>query len=473
MFARYRCLLAGLFLAGAVGALAAAPAQAQLAPSGTSATLPSPLSLDQALIIALRQQPQRYAALDQITSARGQKEEAVAEYFPTLVPTYQYENRTTAIYGVPSTTPVVINGVSVAPAANEVTVVRGGGLSVAIDQNIYDGGEREQTNAEARHNLAAAQLGAENSRQTIIATVTQDFFTLLADEDLVTVAQASVTQYQQTVDETKAEIAAGTVAKNDIYQAQANLANAQVTLLQAQIAAQTASATLKNAMGVETDAVAAPVPLAPAGQLPPLPAQSSAASLDEYIRVGDDYRPDLLEQQAQVQTDLAALRVAQENAGLSVSADYQVSYQATNDVGNRGLDTSLLVTGTYPLFDAGAARGAVRVAQGNFDSSRNQLDTVRQQVRLDVETAYNQRAQYYQSAQLAQAAVQAAQVNYNSAVAGRKVGVGTILDVITAEQTLTQAQDQYVSAIYNFYIADANLQKAIGRNETAATMSVR
>lgn len=471
MFFRFRCLLAGLVLAGAMVAPGLEPAQAQVAPAGTSVALPSPLGLDQALVIALRQQPQRYVALDQITTAKGQKEQAVAQYFPTLVPTYQYQNKSAAVYGVAST-PVVINGQSYSQPVNEVNIVRGGGLAVAIDQNIYDNGQREQANAEARHNLAAAQLGEENSRQTIIATVTQDFYSLLADEDLVTVEQASVAQYQQTVDETQAEIAAGTVAKNDIYQAQANLANAQVTLVQAQISAQTASAVLKNAMGVETDATAAPVPLAPAGQLPPLPGQTSTASLDDYIKQADDSRPDLLQQQAVVQTNLAALRLAQQNAGINISADYQVSYQATNDVGDRGLDTSLLVTGSYPLFDAGAARGAVRVAQGNYDASRNQLASVHQQVRLDVETAYNQRAQYLQSAQLAQAAVQAAQVNYNSAVAGRKVGVGTILDVITAEQTLTQAKDQYVSAIYNYYIADADLQKAIGRNETPATMSI-
>lgn len=472
--ARHGRLVAVALFVGFAGIVPLAPAGAQVAPSGTAATLPSPLTLDQALAIALRQQPERYSALAQVTSAQGEKEEAVAKYFPTLIPTYQFQNTTSAIYGVPSTSPVVINGQTFAPpAVNEVTTVRGGGLSVAVDQNIYDGGAREQANAQARHNLAAAELTEENARQAIIETVTQDFYTLLADEDLVTVSQASVDQYQKTVDETQAQINAGTVAKNDIFQAQANLANAQVSLVQAQIAVQTASATLKNAMGVETDAAAAPVPLASAGELPPLPAEAQSASLDEYVKLADNSRPDLLAEEAQVQTNLAALRLAEQEAGIDVSADYQVTYQATNDVGNRGLDTQLLVTGSYPLFDAGAARGAVRVAKGNLDVARNQLETVRQEVRLDVEVAYNQREQYLRSAELAQAAVQAAQVNYNSAVAGRAVGVGTILDVITAEQTLTQAKDQYVSAIYNYYIADAELQKAIGRNETPATIAVR
>jgi len=466
---RFSWLLAGAAAASLIGGIA--PARAQVAPPGTAVTLPNPLSLDQALVIALRHQPQRYAGLAQVNVAAGQKEEAVAAYFPSVTPSYQYQNKSAAVFGV-AARPVTQGGQTFTPPVNEVSIVRGGGLSVTVDQNIYDGGQREQSNAEARHNLAAAQLGQENTRQTIIETVTQDFYNLLADEDLVTVATASVAQYQATVNQTQAQIKAGTVAPNDIYQAQANLANAQVSLMQANIAAQTASATLKNAMGIEVDQSVQPLPLAANGQLPPLPNATTNGTLDDYIKQAYDYRPDLLQQAAQTQSSLAALRLARENAGLSVSADYLVNYQATNDVGNRGLDTSLLVTGSYPLFDAGAARGAVRAAQGNYDVARNQLVSVRQTVRLDVEVAYNQRSQFLQSAQLAQAAVQAAQVNYNSAVAGRAAGVGTILDIITAEQTLTQSENQYVAAIYNFYIADAQLAKAIGRNETSATMSV-
>jgi len=50
-------------------------------------------------------------------------------------------------------------------------------------------------------------------------------------------------------------------------------------------------------------------------------------------------------------------------------------------------------------------------------------------------------------------------------IASRKEGIGTVLDVTMAQATLTQAQSQYVSAVYNFYIADAQLQRAIGRND--------
>ena len=173
----------------------------------------------------------------------------------------------------------------------------------------------------------------------------------------------------------------------------------------------------------------------------------------------------MVQQQAVVQSNLAALRLAQSQAGLTVRGTYILSYQATNDVGARGTDSQFLVTGSYPLFDAGLARGAVRIAEAGRDSALNQLEIIRQQVRLDVEQAYSTRQANLEAAGLAQAAVTAAQVNYDAVIASRKEGIGTVLDITTAQATLTQAQSQYVTAVYNFYIADAQLQRAIGRND--------
>ena len=97
----------------------------------------------------------------------------------------------------------------------------------------------------------------------------------------------------------------------------------------------------------------------------------------------------------------------------------------------------------------------------------NQLEQVRQQIRLDTEQAYNTRATNLQATGLAQAAVTSAQVNYDAAVAARREGIGTVLDITTAQATLTQAQNQYVTAVYNFYTADAQLQRALGQNDAS------
>ena len=77
-------------------------ARAQVAPSASAVrALPTPLTLADAVAIALRQQPTEYLARTQITSANGQKAQARAQYFPTLTPTFQYQDTRDTFYGVP------------------------------------------------------------------------------------------------------------------------------------------------------------------------------------------------------------------------------------------------------------------------------------------------------------------------------------------------------------------------------------
>ncbi len=439
------------------------PALSQVAPPAPT-SLPTPLTLSQAVSIALAHQPQQYSARAQTSQALGQRQQARAQYFPVFTPSYQYQNNKRNLYGlntgsgttttttgggttgVPTpgptptpggtgtggtttsgttspTSPISGTGttstgttVTTSSAANEVSIVRGGGLSLSLTQTLLDNGAREATNAQARRAVDAATLGETDTRQATILAVTQDFYQLLLAQDLVLVAQAQVARFQQTAAVTQAQIQAGTVAGKELYQAQADLANAQVTLLQDQNQVATASAALKNVLGVEHDAPVQPAGLAAPGQLPPLPANTAAASLDASLQTAYADRPDLLRQAAIVQSNLSALRAAQKRAGLSISADYVLDYQATNDVGTRGTNSQFLVTGSYPLFDAGSARGAVRIAQGQVDVSRNALLSTRQQVRLDVEQALATRNVSLAATRLAQAAVTAAQVNYDAAI---------------------------------------------------------
>jgi outer membrane protein len=456
-------------LLGIVLAALPAVARCQVAPPAPT-TLPSPLTLQSAVTIALRQQPQLYIARDQITQASGQKLQAQSQYYPTLTPRYQFQSRRQTFLGVSNSTYSTPTSTSPLPIVttttiNQTALVQGGGLSVSLNQNLFDGGAREAANSQARRAVDAADFGSLNTRQATILTVTQDYYQILLAQDLVKVAQAQVVRYQQAVELAQAQIAAGTLAAKNVYQAQSDLANAQVTLLQNQNQRQLASAALKNALGVATNAPVDPAPISADDQLPPLPLPGPVLTLDAALTTAYAYRPDLRQQSAIVESQNAALQLARRQAGLTVRGDYALTYQATNDLGARGTDSQISLTGSYPLFDAGNVRGAVRIGLAQRDQARNQLELIRQQIRLDVESAVGTRATNYQEAQLAQAAITAAQVNFDAAVAARREGIGTVLDITIAQATLTQSQNQYVTAIYNFYTADAQLQRALGQND--------
>ena len=466
------------------------PAKAQVAPSaGAVRALPTPLTLADAVAIALHQQPTGYISQTQITSANGQKAQARARYFPTLTPEFRYQDSRNTFYGINTgggTTSIVTptggtggtgaGGTGTAgtqttqtvtgpQSLDGVSVTRGSGSTLTLQQTLFDSGTRESINAQARRGLDAARFGRTDTRQQIILAVTSDFYSLLRADDLVKVSQAQVTRAQQTVNQTQGQIDAGVAARADILQSQADLANAQVTLLQNESAVRSSEAALKNVMAIETSTPLQLATLAAADALPPPPNAGLERTLDDYVQQAYAARPDLRQQLSVIEVSRQSVKQAHIAAGPALTGSYVLTYQPQNDLGAKSTDSQVLVTASYPLFDAGRARGAVRVAEAGRDADLDRLEQLRQNIRLDVEQSFYDRSLALQRTQLAQIAIQAAQASFDAATARRQAGIGTVLDITTAQVSLTQAQNGYVSAIYDFYTADARLRRATGLND--------
>jgi len=466
------------------------PAKAQVAPSaGAVRALPTPLTLADAVAIALHQQPTGYISQTQITSANGQKAQARARYFPTLTPEFRYQDSRNTFYGINTgggTTSIVTptggtggtgaGGTGTAgtqttqtvtgpQSLDGVSVTRGSGSTLTLQQTLFDSGTRESINAQARRGLDAARFGRTDTRQQIILAVTSDFYSLLRADDLVKVSQAQVTRAQQTVNQTQGQIDAGVAARADILQSQADLANAQVTLLQNESAVRSSEAALKNVMAIETSTPLQLATLAAADALPPPPNAGPERTLDDYVQQAYAARPDLRQQLSVIEVSRQSVKQAHIAAGPALTGSYVLTYQPQNDLGAKSTDSQVLVTASYPLFDAGRARGAVRVAEAGRDADLDRLEQLRQNIRLDVEQSFYDRSLALQRTQLAQIAIQAAQASFDAATARRQAGIGTVLDITTAQVSLTQAQNGYVSAIYDFYTADARLRRATGLND--------
>jgi outer membrane protein TolC len=156
------------------------------------------------------------------------------------------------------------------------------------------------------------------------------------------------------------------------------------------------------------------------------------------------------------------LRIAEIESGFQVQADFSEGYRVYPDTGeNRQFITSF----SYPLFDAGARRAAVRGSRALLEQSQRQFEVSRQAIQLEVEQNYLIREEARIRTQAAEVARRAAQQKYQAAVASRAEGTGNIIDVITAQTQLVTAETSAVQAIYDFHTADARLKRAIAEND--------
>jgi outer membrane protein TolC len=410
--------------------------------------LTKPLDIARAIRIGLLRQNAIAIAQTQADAAEGRLIQARSSYFPQVTPTFSYQTNLSPGGSI------FINGQRFAGSSTSETRTE----VIAARQLIFDTGKREANVGNARRNLFASAYGVGNSRQDVILAVTADYFNLLRDRELVRVQQESVKRAEETERALQAEFAAGTAARSDTLQAEADLANARVALLSAQVDYQTQEATLKNAMGVVSNV---PLTLDDTPIAPP-PTTPDPIPLDRYIQTAYANRLDIKQQQERVYAQGYNVRLARINAGLSVEADVTEGYQLDP---TSGQERTFIVSATYPLFDAGNTRAVVRENKAQWELEKRTLDQLQQNARLNVDQSYANREQAKQRLIASNIAVTAAQENYAAALAKNKEGLINILELINAEVLLINAQVQQVQSTYDYHVADAQLLRDTGLND--------
>ncbi len=462
--------------------------------SAPSIDLSQPLTLARAIQIGLDRQDSIAITQTQTVIAQARLVQARSSYYPQVNPSFQYQSNVTpgrTFVGTTGTTGTTtstgqIRDVPRQPRATGTGTTTGtgtgsGGVTqtgttstgsfvtgstasetrtevVAARQLIFDSGVREATVGLNRRNVFAAEYGLGNTRQDVVLAVTQSYYNVLRDRELVRVEEESVRRAQTTLDVIQAQVQAGTAAQSDTLQSLADLANARIALLSAQNSVYQDEASLKNAMGVITYA-----PLVLADAAPPTPSpQPDTTPLQSYVENAWNNRLDLKQQQELINAQGYNVRIARINSGLTVNATINEGYQLNP---NAGEERSFLVSFSYPLFDAGSTRAAVRENRALLEQQWRNLDLDQQNISLSVEQSFTTRELARQRVAAAQIAVDAGQTNYNAALEKQKNGLINILDVINAEVQLINAQVAQVQALYDFYIADSQLRRAVGQND--------
>jgi cobalt-zinc-cadmium efflux system outer membrane protein len=126
-------------------------------------------------------------------------------------------------------------------------------------------------------------------------------------------------------------------------------------------------------------------------------------------------------------------------------------------------DSQVELALALPLFDFGSIRGAVNKAKEDVKVQDAQIVQVRQQIRLDVQTAYIALSQSQRLvASFQDGILPRTQTLLDQVQQGYALGASSILDVIDAQQTYRTARNDYNNALGDYRRALAQLQRALG-----------
>lgn len=376
-----------------------------------------------------------------VSSARARSLQSYASFFPTVTPSYRYNS---------SRRETIQSG------RTSVFDEDGSQTGVAANWTLLDSGERDWTWRASRRQAEAERFSALATLRGTLFSVHERFFDTLRSQELQKVADLQVERAKTLLGQTEAQVETGDAPKKDIFQARADLLNAQVTALSARNRTVTVEAQLKAAIGWEVDR-----------PLPPLEASVEPKTFPEpepleTIRSrGLSQRTDLLAQRQRIEAQQFSVRRANQQASFGWSIDANYDRLFTPD---RAESRSVSFLVSAPLFDGGRAREAAREARLNLEASRSVLSQLERNAEAEIEAAYVTYSQNVERVQAASLAVEAARENYAAAVASQKEGAaGTnVVTVLTAQVSLVTAESNYIEALYDFFISDVRLRLVTG-----------
>ncbi len=260
---------------------------------------------------------------------------------------------------------------------------------------------------------------------------------------------------QASLRDAQAQEKAGVGTRFDSLRAQVNLSNAQQNLTSAISQQQIAQRKFVSLLSIPQSVnVSAKDPVKLAGLW--------NQTLEESIIQAYQNRPELQQQLAQRNINEQKRRQVLSALGpqISLTGSYSLLDQYNDGISVTD-GYSVGVTASWSLFDGGAAKAQAQQAKTNIAIAEVNFAQQLDQIRFDVEQYYAQLQSNLENVQTSTVALDQAKEALRLARLRFQAGVGTQTDVISAENDLTQAEGNRVTAILNYNRALANLQRAI------------
>jgi len=404
-----------------------------------------PLTLDQAVKLALERNERSLATQEDVNAANARVGQARSFFLPALTSTSGYTRRAYEVRRVVGDTEVVISRFN---ALAE---------TLALNMTLFDASNMAGASAVRSQRNATVAAAAESRRQ-LAFEVSQAFLATLGTSQ---VQEASVRRFafaKQSLEAAKARFAAGLTSVNDVTRAELEYATAEVGVTQVQ--GQVETSTLQ--LGYLLDA-----PDAVRGRLV-VPeflieaATAEAANTEALVAEALARRLDVgsLRWLASAQRSLAKVPVLDWLPTLSASGRYSITNEPSFN--NRNWNWTAGATLTWNLFD-----GMARVSQRQEQKALAKLADLDLQAatrRVDVEVRQALVSLANQRASLKQASVaqEVARKNASETTELYRQGLASALQVADAIVSLFEAEVAFVQERYGLGVAFLNLEAALG-----------
>ncbi len=412
-----------------------------LAVASGMAQSPQSITLKEAQDIALSRQPQLRAA--QLTAQASQQvvTEARSAYFP-----FASGNMTGA--GALDKSRFAAGGL------NNPIIYDREADGFTAGQLITDFGRTANLVASARLQAQASNENVNTTRADVLLRVDRAYFGLLRSMAILKVAQETVSERQLVVDQVTALAKSKLKSDLDVSFASVNLAEAKITLLQAQNDVKSSNAEMSAALGYSDEHTFVPAD----ESLPPEALPELTQAVAEALR----NRP-----------ELASLRFRRDSDERFAKAERDLWFPSISMLGGAGLipahDNNLLgrfaavgLNINIPVFNGHLFAARRAEAMLKFHAAEQNVQGLENEIARDVRFAWLNTDTAFQRLGLTKQLLDQASFALDLAQATYKLGLGSIVELSQAELNKTQAEIEQSSAKYEYQIQRTVLSYQLG-----------
>jgi len=438
----------------------------------TAAALPAAAqSMDETLSNAYTQSTQLGGARAQQRATDEQVPQALSNWRPTITVTGGITRNHTSTSPQPflnAAPPFSRPDIQKIPGTFGYTTEKTVGVQVV--QNLYRGGRTEAQTSQATNAVKAGQAQLKATEQAVLLQAAQSYLDVVRDQSTVDLNASNESVLKRQLDAETDRLRVGEVTRTDVALAQASYQQARAQYTTAVGTLKTDQATYQRVVGQ-----------APGKLVQPVFKYELPDSLEEAVAEAEENNPNVIaaefvERAARDGVDLAQ---GARLPTIQLIGTFQRLYPGSNgssqslsEVNSRGdplgnvshIDNgSVAAQITWPLFTGGLASSQVREAKQTANQNLIAIEDAKRVARQTAIAAWQQLKTAQANIEALTAQVEAAATGAEGTRQQALVGTATVLDSLTAQVQLLQAQVNLVGAEHDALVDSYTLLSAVGR----------
>ncbi len=414
----------------------------------------SPMTIDDAVASALRNNQDYLIAKSQLEKAEAEIQKATAGALPTL----SFGSAFTRNLKIPT---LSIGGESFKYGSDNQMDV-----GLTLTQPIWLGGKVFAAMKIAKIYKSYTEDMVREAEGQIVYGVRRAFLAAILTQDVVKVYKDALSTAELNLDIVNKMYSQGVVSEYEYLRAQVEVANLKPQLTQTQNGAVIALESLKNLIGVK---LSEPLDLQYEFDSTVVGRQLNL----EYLQnLASANRASLQQQEHLADITRRAIGIAKSGRSFNLIFESQYGYRLQGDDDAfrlfKGHDWTpswtAVMSLSMPIFDGFSTTAEIRKAKTDNQDANLSLEQLKQQVELDVRQAYYTYEESGERLKAQLKTIEQAEEGLKIARLRYQNGVGTQLEILSAEAALTQARTNYVQATHDAAAAVYGLLRVTGVN---------